>query len=112
MCLLGLQIGLNQKLLPPLTNWEVFKKKSKKAPQKQKVITNQDIHGPIVGLVEVEVELVPSPIQLQVQARTPKNKMVTHSSTKKASTTKGKSTVTVDLEIAEEPPMVDSVPEP
>ena len=60
-------------------------------------------------LVEARVEAIPKPLQVQVQEATPKIKRVTHSSMKKGSTIKSKSTITTDLEVAKDPPMVDNV---
>ena len=53
--------------------------KCKKALKKPKEIINQYIHDPIAGSVEVKVEAVPQPLQLQVQEAIPKAKRVTHS---------------------------------
>ena len=63
-------------------------------------------------MIEVEVEVVPEPLQFQFQEGTPKTKRVIYSSTRKASTTKDKGTITIDLKVAEELPMADSVPKP
>ena len=84
------------------------KRKDKKTTKKK---TNQSVPNSVVGPIEVEVEAIPEPLQLQVQEATPKSKRVTRSSTKKASIVRNKNTITVDLEVAEDPPMADNIPE-
>ena len=77
------------------------KAKSKKAFQKQKATTNPDVHGPIAGSVEVEVEAAPQSLQLQIQEEAPKVKWVTRSSMKKTLSNKSKDTVIANLDPTE-----------
>ena len=82
--------------------------RDKKVAQKQ---TNRSVPEFVAGPLEAELEAVPETLQLQVQEVTPKGRRITRSSTKKALIAKSKSTVTVDLEAEEDPPMADNLPE-